>query len=220
MGFNTSDEIEVYGAPYGEDQTRYKESDVIREALARNHPDLVFLQMSPENFIARQRFLSQKSALKDIEGYNVKSLTNLNPDCPLSFQECIVNLSILDMLDQNTTFDKIDLTMSYYAYSYEEVQHKDYNKVIKRDQLVKSITSNIVGKSFSPYSIINEALYQCLMGKQKVLLGEISETLYRQILANSLSLDDLKDIFKFVGNQLTKIIVPMSYREAAYNFLP
>lgn len=36
------------------------------------------------------------------------------------------------------------------------------------------------------------------MGKHKVILGDMPELLLRQILGNSLSLDDLKDIFKFV----------------------
>lgn len=35
------------------------------------------------------------------------------------------------------------------------------------------------------------------MGKHKIVLGDMPEILLRQILGNSLSLDDVKDIFKF-----------------------
>jgi len=36
------------------------------------------------------------------------------------------------------------------------------------------------------------------MGKHKVILADMPEVLLRQILGNSLSLEDSKDIFKFV----------------------
>lgn len=56
------------------------------------HPDLVFVQMDPSNFMARQRFLSHKSALKGVEDYDVKGIQSLNPEAPLSWEETIVNL--------------------------------------------------------------------------------------------------------------------------------
>ena len=37
-----------------------------------------------------------------------------------------------------------------------------------------------------------------LMGKHKVILGDMPELLLRQIIGNSLSLEDIKDIFKYV----------------------
>lgn len=36
------------------------------------------------------------------------------------------------------------------------------------------------------------------MGKHKVILGDMPEILCRQILGNSLSLEDFKDVFKYV----------------------
>jgi len=36
------------------------------------------------------------------------------------------------------------------------------------------------------------------MGKHKVILGGMPELLLRQIVGNSLSLEDVKDIFKYV----------------------
>lgn len=58
------------------------------------------------------------------------------------------------------------------------------------------------------------------MGNQKVLLADMPEILYRQILANSLELDELQDIFKFVIAQTKKLTIPSSIREGTYNFLP
>lgn len=36
------------------------------------------------------------------------------------------------------------------------------------------------------------------MGKQKVLLGDMPETLLRQIVGNSLEIEELRDLFKFI----------------------
>jgi hypothetical protein len=42
------------------------------------------------------------------------------------------------------------------------------------------------------------------MGKHKVILGDMPELLLRQIIGNSLSLEDVKDIFKYVLEQISK----------------
>lgn len=48
------------------------------------------------------------------------------------------------------------------------------------------------------------------MGKHKVILGDMPEILLRQILGNSLSLEDAKDIFKYALEQIQKAKVPIS----------
>lgn len=60
--------------------------------MERMHPDLVFVQMDPSHFMARQRFLSHKSALKGVEDYNVKAINSTNPEAPYSWEETVVNL--------------------------------------------------------------------------------------------------------------------------------
>ena len=52
------------------------------------------------------------------------------------------------------------------------------------------------------------------MGKHKVLLGDMPELLLRQIVGNSLSLEDVKDIFKFVLEQISKAKVPLTMGSA------
>jgi hypothetical protein len=209
----------MFGVSYGEDLQNNTQNDIIRRALFRHRPDMVFLQLSPENFMARQRFLSQKSALKGVEDFDIKALSEINPQKPLTWEECVVNPGVLDMLKENEIFDKIHLPKSFYTYSNPEVQNKE-GGVMLRDELIKSISKNIIGGDYSCYKLINEALYQCVMGKHKVLLGEMPEILYRQVVAGNFELDELKDIFKFLAEQLKKLIVPMSFRESAYNFLP
>lgn len=48
--------------------------------------------MSPSNFIARQRFLAHKSALKGVEDYEERGVDDLNPEAPLTWEETVVNL--------------------------------------------------------------------------------------------------------------------------------
>jgi len=48
------------------------------------------------------------------------------------------------------------------------------------------------------------------MGKHKVILGDMPELLLRQIIGNSLTLEDVKDIFKFVLEQISKSKVPLT----------
>jgi len=60
----------LYGIPKGqvnEDPHR----DILTSAMEANHPDLVFLQMNPEPWLARQRFMAHKSALKGVEDYEI-----------------------------------------------------------------------------------------------------------------------------------------------------
>lgn len=124
------------------------------------------------------------------------------------------------MLEQNKIYDDLYLPNSYFVYSNPEVWDKEDRGLILRDNLIKSINKNIIGNDVSPYNLINQALYESLMGKHKVLLSEMPEILYRQILANGLSLDELKDIYKFIASCVEKLEEPISFREAAYNFMP
>jgi hypothetical protein len=56
------------------------------------------------------------------------------------------------------------------------------------------------------------------MGKHRVILGDMPEVLMRQILGNSLSLEDVKDIFKFVLQQISKAKVPLTMQTASQTY--
>lgn len=56
------------------------------------------------------------------------------------------------------------------------------------------------------------------MGKHKVVLGDMPEILLRQIIGNSLSLEDAKDIFRYVLDQLSKSKVPITMETATMQY--
>ena len=218
---DTTDEIDLLGVPHGVDAYKSGEADDFRLSLKRIHPDLIFLPISPEQYITRQRFLSQKHAINEVEDYDVKAMPSLNPECPLSFEECIVNLNVLDMLEKNKLYDDLNLTRGIAAYSYPELQAKT-GEVAGLPDLMKGVQRHIIGHpdSHSEIKIINEALYKAVAGKHKVLLGEIPESLYRRRIATEFSLENLQDIFKYLLEELDNTRDPISIREAAVNYLP
>ena len=85
-------------------------------------------------------------------------------------------------------------------------------------KFIQSITDYIVCDKWSPYYEVNHALYLALMGKHKVILGDMPEILLRQIIGNSLSLEDAKDIFKYVLDQISKAKIPITMETATHQY--
>lgn len=52
------------------------------------------------------------------------------------------------------------------------------------------------------------------------MLGEMSDILYRRILGNSLSLTEMKDMFRFLMQKIEELDEPISFKEAAETFFP
>jgi len=65
---------------------------------------------------------------------------------------------------------------------------------------------------------MNQILYMALMGKHRVLLGGMPEILLRRMVGNSLSLEDMKDIFKYVLEQISKASVPLTMAAATTQY--
>ncbi len=126
------------------------------------------------------------------------------------------------MLINNQTEPQLNYSKSLATFSYPDMraQDKDFDEVKVSKQFVATVNKHVLGKDLSPFNIINQALYKGLLGKQKVMLGDMTETLYRRILGNSLTLEEMKDVFRFLTDKLQKMEEPISYREAAHNFLP
>lgn len=219
-GEGTGDSIELYAIPHGNDQDNPKDRDIFVRAMERNRPDLTVLQINPQNFISRQRFMAHKCALKEIEDYDVKGLDDLNPSTPLTWEECVVNLVTLDMLDGNSMDADTDLKRGISTYSYNGLAHETEGGKAIMEKFVRSINKNIIGRDISPYNIINQSLYQALMGKQKVLLTDMPDILYRRILANSLSLTELKDMMRYLMQKIEELEEPISFKEAGELFFP
>ena len=136
---------------------------------------------------------------------------------PLSWEEAVVNLITLDCLRANNTHMKIDYTKAISTFSYPDLQDRRTHDNL-RDKFVETITNHIVCDNWSPYYEINQILFKALMGKHKVILGDMPEILLRQILGNSLSLEDIKDIFKFVLEQISKARVPLTMQSATIQY--
>jgi len=126
---------------------------------------------------------------------------------------------VLDMLKQNKVHTELFYPDGFSCYSYPFLQEPEITKTLTKP-FVNAITEHVVSEEYSEYGIINQALYTSLMGKHKVILGEMPELLFRQKVANNLSIGELRDLFKFVIGKLQELNQPMSMREATLNFLP
>jgi hypothetical protein len=76
------------------------------------------LQLDPSAYLARQRFMSHKCAMKEVEDYDKKSIEIMDPSKPYTWEECVVNLVVLDMLQHNKTHDKLDYSKGLCTFSY------------------------------------------------------------------------------------------------------
>jgi len=137
--------------------------------------------------MARQRYLAHKSALNGVEDFDVKAIENINPDVPMSWEETVVNLEVLDMLQTNQLHTDVDFTEGFTTFSYPYHYDKEKGGAAITKPFVENINTHVVGKDFSEYDIMNQILYQGLMGNHKIMMGEMPEILLRQIIANSLT---------------------------------
>lgn len=63
-------------------------------------------------------------------------------------------------------------------------------------------------------------LYTGLMGRHKVMLGGMPETLYKMILGKGLSIYEMRDIFRTVLLKNKELTTPFTTKQAAENFMP
>ena len=103
---------------------------------------------------------------------------------------------------------KLDYTKGICTYAYPDLQEERVKDNL-HEKFIEAITNHVVCDQWSPYYEINQILYKALMGKHKVILGDMPELLLRQIIGNSLTLEDVKDMFKFVLEQISKAKVPL-----------
>lgn len=135
----------------------------------------------------------------------------------MTWEEAVVNLVTVDMLRANQIHMKLDYSKGVSTYAYPDFQNERIHDNLK-DKFVQAITDHIVCDNWSPYYEINQILFKALMGKHKVILGDMPELLLRQLLGNSLSLEDAKDIFKFVLEQISKAKVPITMQTATIQY--
>jgi hypothetical protein len=56
-----------------------------------------------------------------VDGYDKHDAMYLDPWKPYNWEECIVNNFVLDMLVQNTIFDKLDVKTGFASYAYPSI---------------------------------------------------------------------------------------------------
>jgi hypothetical protein len=117
-------------------------------------------------------------SLYRIEEYDKKAIEDLNIPYPMTWEESVVNLVVLDMLRANQVHMKLDYTKGVSTYAYPDLQDPRTRDNI-HDKFVQAITDYIVCDSWSPYYEVNQILFKALMGKHKVVLGDMPELLLR-----------------------------------------
>jgi hypothetical protein len=132
-----------------------------------------------------------------LEDYDTKGVENLNEPKLVSWEEGIVSPLVLDMSYANQVHQKLDYTKGFMTYSSPQLQEKAVHDNLT-NKFIQAITDYVVADKWSPYFQMNEILYEGVMGKQKILLGDMPEILLRQILGNTLSINECRDIFKAV----------------------
>jgi hypothetical protein len=154
-----------------------------------------------------------------VEEYKPTDTYLIDPTKPHGWEECVVNLVVLDMLAKNKVFDELDWTEGLATYSYPNIQEKAVTER-NTDRFIEAIDRHIVHRKYSPYYLINKVLYTALMGKHKVLLGDMPEHLLRLNVGGTLEIQELKDLFKYTLSIVKKAEFPISFRKASLDFLP
>ena len=177
--------------------------DPFYSTLFEYKPDLIYLQFNPMHYIARQRYVSHQLAMNNEEEYNKKATYAIDYPVPLSWDECAVNLVTLDMVRLNKSHHDLDLSRSLATYSYHNIQPHDAHTELT-EPFIKAIAEHVAGNEWSKYHYINNILHLALMGKSKVVLGDMPEPLCRMQLGNTIPLDTVRDIFNFVTEKMNE----------------
>jgi len=80
--------------------------------------DLIFLQVDPSNYVARQKFMAHKCALGGVEDYRKNGVEMTDSHRPITFEETVLNLFTMDILLSNTLPSKTTYKNGLYAYSF------------------------------------------------------------------------------------------------------
>ena len=91
----------------------------------------------------------------------------------------------------NQVHTKLDYTKGFVTYSSPSLQEKSVTDNIK-DKFIQAVTDCVIADNWSPYFEINNILYLGVMGKQKVLLGDMPQILLRQIIGNTITIGEVK----------------------------
>jgi hypothetical protein len=176
----------------------------------------MYLQLDPSDYVARQRFMSHKCALGKVEDYRLDGIELIDPHKPITWEETVVNLFSMDMMLSNTLPSKTTYKNGLYAYSYTFVQDdpEENNKALT-PLFIDAISTHVLGGKRSEFPLVDKFLYTGLMARHKVMLGGMPETLFKMILGKSLSIHELRDIFRIVLLKNKELTTPFTTKAAA-----
>ena len=147
-----------------------------------------------------------------LEDYELQGIDNISAPKPVSWEECIVDPLILDMSNANQVHTKLDYTKGFTTYSSPNIQEKAVTDNLT-EKFIKSITDFVIADKWSPYFEINSIVFAGIMGKQKVLMGDMPEILLRQILGNTIYIQEVKIKIKIkIINEIIIIFIIKMYK--------
>lgn len=105
---------------------------------------------------------------------------------PVSWEECIAEPFILELFNKKET-DKNNRESASNLKNNEQDGNNAYSgKIVE-----KSIYDYVIANKFSPFAEINDIVLSGVTAKQKILLGDMPEILLRQILGNTVYIQEV-----------------------------
>lgn len=141
------------------------------QSLVSAGVDLMFLQIDPQEYVARQRFMSHKCAMGKVEDYRLDGVELIDPHRPITWEETVVNLFTMDMLINNSLPSKTSYKNGLYAYSYPFLQDNPEVRNQITPTFIDAIGEHVLGGKRSEFPLVDKFLYTGLMGRHKVMLG-------------------------------------------------
>ena len=80
--------------------------------------------------MARERFMSHRCAMGEVEDYRLDGVNLIDPHMPVTWEETVVNLLTMDMQQKNHLPHEVKYKEGMYAYSYPSLQKKEQSTAI------------------------------------------------------------------------------------------
>jgi hypothetical protein len=71
--------------PKGEAYERFEKYDTFQQILTQGERDLIFLQIDPSAYIARERFMAHRCAMGEVEDYRLDGIRLIDPHKPITW---------------------------------------------------------------------------------------------------------------------------------------
>ena len=126
----------------------------------------------------------------------------------------------MDMVLNNSLPSKTTYKNGLYGYSYPFLQDAPETRNEITPVFINAISDQILGGKRTEFPLIQKFLYTGLMGRHKVMLGGMPDTLYKMILGKSLTIHELRDVFRTIIQKNNELTNPFTTRKAAENFMP